>query len=158
MNLSQEAAEKIQALSFKPDAEVLSCLLPLASIYWADELPDPDRLFSTFAEGADRNYVAQLFAIRINYWNDGKLSDEEQSFWGEAQTQFPNWPIFQRLRLKEEDRNRHESIQNEALNFFIGLAEGADEFSVAQNENNTTFFSAQFDLTKGKAKWWQFWK
>jgi len=158
MVLSQEATEKIRSLTFNPEAEVFSCLLPLASIYWSDEVPDPDHLFFTFAEGADRDYVLKLFAIRINYWNDGKLSDRDQSFWEQAQTQFPDWPIFQRLRLNDADRAMHESVQNEALNFFTGFADGADDFSITQNEDGSTSFSARFDLTKGRAKWWQVWK
>jgi hypothetical protein len=125
MILSQEASDKIKALSFKPDAEMISCLLPLGSIIWTDELPDPNRFFPPFAAGEDRDYVMKLFAIRMNYWNTGTMGDEEQLFWEQAHTQFPDWPIFQRLRLKETERAVHETIQNEAENFFKELAEEA---------------------------------
>ena len=122
MNLSQEVSDKIKALYFKSDAERIPCLLPLGSIIWMDELPDPDRFFLLFASGEDRDFVMKLFAIRINYWNTGTMGDEEQLFWEQAHAQFPDWPIFQRLRLKETDRAVHETIQNEAENFFTELA------------------------------------
>lgn len=137
---------------------MVSCLLPLASIYWTDELPDPDKMFFSFSDEVDRDYVVKLFAIRINYWNTGVMSENDQRFWENAKIQFPHWPLFQRLDLNETERQAHEATQNETENFFKAIAEEADGFTVTPTDNGTVSYTATFDLTKEKTKWWQFWK
>jgi len=155
--LSQDAINKIRALTLNPKAEMISCIIPLGSVYWTDELPGPYK-FLAFTEGADRDYVIQLFAIRINYWNTGEMSSEDQQLWNSALIEFPEWPLFQRLHLNEAEKSAHENVQNDAEAFFAGLANEADEFSTEQEEGGVTSFSATFNLSGEKPKWWRFWK
>lgn len=141
---SENAANIIQALPFDSQAEMISCLLPLGSIFWSDELP-PLR-FLAFTEGADRDAVMRLFAIRISYWNKGEMSAEEELFWDAAQKQFPEWSVFRRLNLSEAHRHQHERVQKQAEEFFDEMVASADEIELSKKEGGFTSFSATFNL------------
>jgi hypothetical protein len=36
------------------------------------------------------------------------MSQEDQQYWREAQRQFPDWPLFRRLDLSQEERRAHD--------------------------------------------------
>jgi hypothetical protein len=135
--------EIIEKLRFEPQAEMRWCLVPLGSIYWSDELPR--KMFLEFREAADRDFAMRLFAIRINFWNNGAMKEEDEAFWNEAKTRFPSWPIFQRLELTNESKRAHLKVQAEAEQFFVDLSEEADEFKCT-NEGDYSSFSAAFRL------------
>lgn len=141
---SENATSIIRALSFDSHAETISCLLPLGSIFWSDELP-PSR-FLAFTDAADREAVMRLFAIRINYWNTGEMNAEDKLFWDTAQKQFPDWALFRRLNLSESQRLEHESVQKQAEDFFEEIVASADEVTLSKNEGGFTSFSATFNL------------
>jgi hypothetical protein len=100
--LSQAVVDCLSSLAFRPEAEGQSCALPLAGIYWDDEMPDL-RIIGKLSE-EDRNQVFQLFGIRMKIWDRETLKNEEQQFWDTARTQIPNYALSQRLDLSAEDR------------------------------------------------------
>ena len=147
MDISESAVEKIKALSHKADAEIIHCLLPLGSIFWSDELPDSKLRFHEF-KGDDHEFVMRLFAIRIGYWNDGVIPEEDRAFWEQAKTRFPDWPIFQRLEFTATAKAAHEEVEREFDNFLSVFSNEADEFTITQKNDHFSSFSATFDLTK----------
>jgi hypothetical protein len=155
MKLTEETTEKLRRLNFDPDAKIIFCLIPLGSITWSDEAPDDD--FLSLLKDPDRDKIFRLFTTRINYWNTGKMSEEDRRYWEEAQRQFPNWPLFQRLELSDKERKAHQEVEKETEDFFVGLASDADELQVTTKDKVMTF-SATFDLQKKtKRRWWHFW-
>ena len=141
---SEETIRIISSLKYDPAAEAVSCLIPLGSIFWSDELP---RLkFHAFTEGVDRETIMRLFAIRINYWNTGEISDQDESLWEGAKTLFPHWPFFRRLHLTEAERLEHDETQRQMENFFTELADGADQFVVSEGPEGFSSFSATFQV------------
>ena len=139
---SEDTIEIISSLEFDPAAESVSCLIPLGSIFWSDELP---RLkFLAFTEGPDREAIMRLFAIRINYWNTGQIADEDESLWNGAKTLFPHWPFFRRLQLTATQRLEHEATQRQMETLFTELADDADELVVSDGPKGFSSFSATF--------------
>lgn len=59
--LSETAVEYLSSLTYRVEAKRLSCALPLAGIYWDDEIPDFRSLFEL--SESDRNLVFRLFGI-----------------------------------------------------------------------------------------------
>ena len=156
MELTEQTAEKIRSLKLDPDAKLIYCLIPLGSITWSDESPDDN--FLPLLKEPDRDQILNLYAIRINYWDTGTMSQEDRAYWEKAQRQFPAWPLFQRLELSEEERQAHEQVENEAGDFIIGLFSDADESKIMMNDRVMSF-SATFDLEKEKKRrWWEFWR
>lgn len=143
-SLSQSAIAVIEKLHFDPQAEMLASYIPLASIFWSDELPP--KKFLEFSDTDDRNFAMRLFAIRINFWNNGEMSGEEMSFWEDAKARFPAWPIFQRLELTADSREAHERAQKESEAFFSQMCEDADELELSQDGDYTSF-AAKFKIT-----------
>jgi hypothetical protein len=137
---SENTAEIVKVLKYNSEAEIVSCLLPLGSIFWSDELP-PLR-FLAFTDAIDRDAVMRLFAMRINYWNTGKMGTEDRSLWDAAQSQFPEWPLFRRLKLTPAQRIAHEEAQKELESFFDEMGTLGDEVTLSENENGFTSFSA----------------
>ena len=139
-SLSKRGVEIIESLRFEPQAEMRLCLIPLGSVYWSDELPV--KMFLEFREAADRDFAMRLFAIRINFWNNGAMKEEDQAFWNEAKARFPSWPIFQRLELTNESKSAHLKVQAEAEQFFVALS----ELGEMSNEGDYSSFCATFRL------------
>jgi hypothetical protein len=102
-------------------------------------------MFLEFREAVDRDFAMRLFAIRINFWNNGAMTEEEEAFWNEAKARYPSWPIFQRLELTNESKRAHLKAQADAEQFFVDLAEAADEFECS-NDGDYSSFSATFRL------------
>lgn len=121
-------------------------ILPLGSVYWTDELPPLK--FLGFTRDHDRMFVMQLFAIRINFWTNGEINDEEVTYWNEAKERFPHWPIFQRLNATDEIKRAHAECQKQMEEFFMTIADEADEFERRKDGDYLDSFSAKFDLTK----------
>lgn len=144
--VSNEGAAIIESLRFDPQARMRWSILPLGSIYWTDELPP--LMFLEFKQNDDRMFVMHLFAVRINFWTNGEMNDEEATFWNEAKARFPNWPIFQRLNVSDEIKRDHEECQKEMEEFFMTIADEADEFERRKDGDYFESFSAKFDLTK----------
>jgi hypothetical protein len=159
MQLSEETVQKIRELVLDPDAEIISCTIPLGSILWSDEIPYGD--FSTFLKEIgvlkkpDFDEIMKLFTVRVNYWNDGTMSDEDGEYWEQAHKEYPDWPIFQRKELTSEQRRKHNVVQKETAEALLYLMSRADEAEVVERDGVISY-SATFNLeTKRKRRWWQ---
>ena len=141
---SESTVRIITARRFSPEAEIVSCLLPLGSIFWTDELPPLS--FLAFTETVDRNAVMKLFAIRINYWSTGEMGLEDRKVWDTAQREFPEWPLFHRLELTPAQRIAHEGTEKELENFFQELGTLADQVTISENQDGFRSFSTTINV------------
>jgi hypothetical protein len=127
----------IQSLVFDPNAKTVASLLPLGSIFWTDELPS--MRFPAFGE--DMNLIMRLFAIRINFWESGKIADEAKPLWQVAQQTFPDWAFFRRLQLTAQHRQEHEDAQRQMENLFEELNTLGDDFVYSEGSDGFGSFS-----------------
>jgi hypothetical protein len=142
--LSAEALKYLQPLKHDPTAERLSCMLPMGGIYWADEIPDFPALMRVPEQ--DRNLIFQLFRIRFKLWAGEDLDNDDRSYWDTARSQVPDYPVFHRVHISDEDRVAQAAFEIETLNAFKAFFADADDVTI----NADGSFSATFDLTKGK--------
>ncbi|MEM7392569.1 MAG: hypothetical protein AAF492_09480, partial [Verrucomicrobiota bacterium] len=139
-------------------AERQTCVLPLGGIYWDDEIPEFRALMDI--PESDRLSILNLFRIRFKIWDGEPPSGEDKVFWDVARNQVPDYPLFRRLELSEDDRAAQEHVERSAEEGFEALFADADEVSVTE-ENGFQSFSVTFDLTKevgGSASpkpWWR---
>jgi hypothetical protein len=160
--LSDASIAYLKPLKHRPDAERKSCVLPLGGIYWDDEIPNFRDLLKVADH--DRNLILRLFSIRFRIWDAQPLSQSDTEFWETARSQVPEYPLFQRLELSEEDRLAQEQVERDAIEGFealFGVFGDADKVEIHENEHGFQSFSATFDLTKDRGEppkaspWWK---
>ena len=140
---SENTNQIISSLRFDPNAETIYSLLPLGSIFWADELPP----LKFLAFGEDGSKIMRLFAIRIAYWETHQIPESDLSFWEQAQQQFPEWPFFSRLELTSAQHQQHKDAQREMENFFEEFSTLGDDIVVSEGADGFNSFSATFNLS-----------
>ena len=140
--LSDGALKYLLPLKHDPKAERRSCMIPMGGIYWADEIPDFHALMDVPEH--DRTLIYRLFSIRFKLWAGDDLNDEDQSYWDSARSQVPDYPVFHRVHISDEDRAAQAAAQEDALAGFEALFADADDVTV----NDDGSFSVMFDLTK----------
>jgi hypothetical protein len=157
--LTDRAIAYLQPLTFSTTAARLNCFIPLGGIYWNDEIPDFDALLEIPEQ--DRLGIYKLFSIRFRIWKGEELDAAEKMFWEEARGQVPDYALFHRLKLSDEERTAQEQLETEMGEVFEAMFDCADEVSVSM-EDGSPSFSATFDLTKkdglsvvAKKPWWK---
>jgi hypothetical protein len=143
--LSTVTLEYLSTLRYRADAKRQVCWLPLAGIYWDDELPDIQHLMQITED--DRNKIFRLFGIRVRIWKREALSYEDQQFWDTAQSLVPDWAFFRRQRVSADDlqlQQQAEQATTEALEAWFA---DADHAEVTQKDGVQSF-SLTFDLTR----------
>jgi hypothetical protein len=159
--LSEETSAALSTLTYRPDAKRQVCILPLGSIYWEDELPQVQK-FAAFPE-PDRNAVLRAFTIRMRLWDCQSLSDDDRQFWDSVRSAVPNWAIFHRLDLSDDDRREREETELVCAKEFEEFIAGADEVTVGEERHGMQSFSATFRLDKDQSaklnepSWWGRW-
>ena len=114
--LSDATVKQLSGLVFRSEAQWLVNLLPFGSVYWADEIPDTRQLILCGEQ--DCMNILRMFSMRIKLWDAEALSHEENQLWNSIRSQVPNWAIFQRLRLSDEDKlARKEAERQVQLEF-----------------------------------------
>lgn len=154
--LRESTVEYLTQLTYRADAKRRVCLLPVTGIYWEDEIPDFMRLTKLAKEA--QYEVLRLFAIRHRIWNLESLSEDDKSFWDDAQLQAPQYALFRRLELSATDRKLQNRIVRETDQAFREIEADADEVHITERYPGVQQFSLTFDLTKRdftqKKSWW----
>jgi hypothetical protein len=110
----------LSALPYRPDAEWGVNILPLGSVYWKDELPEMRDMLDT----QDMRTVLRMFGIRLQLWDNEVLSAEDRELWDAVQRQVPDWALFKRLSLSDEQRASRQQAEQQVQQEFDSL--GAD--------------------------------
>jgi hypothetical protein len=166
MELTEQTIQEIRSLSFDPNAKIMPMVgTDIGSIAWSDEIPNQD--FISFFREPNYDQIYRLFSIRIHYWDTGTMSQENELYWREAQIQFPDWPLFQRLELNKQDRRTREEARERSKYLWKIISSLADEIEVSTEGGITTraaIFRRESTLKKAKMfnrekrRWWQFWR
>jgi len=156
--LSEITVAHLSTLTYRADAVMKVCWLPLSGIYWEDELPDMGDLRSMPEE--DVHQILRLFGTRVRIWRGEALSDESQMFWDEMRAQVRAWAFFQRLTLSADHQRAQTEAEQASTVVHEALLADVDEVTIRERDGVQSV-SATFDLTKDqgaprKARpWWQ---
>jgi len=150
--LTDAVADVLNGLPMRPDA-ARSWILFVGdgSIFWEDEMPDfaVRSKFST----TESKTVDRLFEIRRKIWSGAELPPEDEAFWEAARSQAPDWALFQRLSLSDDDREFLQQVEKEAEKAFEMMCAEADEVKVSDKGDGVEEISLTFDLTRDKDRW-----
>ncbi len=100
--LTDRAVAFLRPLTFSAAAECRCSVIPLAGIYWVDEMPN----FRALRElpKQDQHGIYRLFSIREEIWAGSPPEGDDKVFWENAKAQVPQYALFQRLELSEQER------------------------------------------------------
>jgi hypothetical protein len=118
--LSERMAGILSTLRYRPDAESAVNILPFGSIYWKDEMP----AIADLLNEDDMKVVMKMFGMRLKIWDGGALDPGEQQLWESVKSQVPDWALFKRLSLSEEQKAARAEAERQVEQEFESL--GAD--------------------------------
>src|SRR6185295_17831861 len=157
--ISETTLAYLSTLTYQAEAKQMVSWLPLAGIYWDDEMPDL-HLMRTIPEN-DRHQIYRLFGIRVRIWKGLALSDTQQQLWDETRLQVPHWALFDRLTISDDLRRAQDAAKQYSDEMVAALNEGGGEVTSKVNDG-LEHFSATFDLTKNERRpvvkplsWWE---
>ena len=130
--LSERMVAVLSALPYRPNAEWEVNILPFGSIYWKDELPELRDMLGRpelrdMLGREDMLTVFRMFGIRLQLWDNEALSAEDRQLWDAVQCQVPDWALFKRLNLSDEQRAARERAEQQVQQEFESLAADHDE-------------------------------
>jgi hypothetical protein len=123
--LSERMVAVLSALEYRPDAEWAVNILPFGSVYWRDEMPALADLFNEH----DMMIVMNMFGIRLSLWDGEVLNDKERQLWESVKNQAPDWALFKRLSLSDEQRTARQEAERQVEQEFESLGGDQDEAS-----------------------------
>lgn len=115
--LSQRMVAVLSALCYRPDAELEVNILPFGSVYWKDEMPEIRDMLDT----QDSATVLRMFGIRLQLWDNETPSPEDRQLWDAVKRQIPEWALFKRLTLSDEQRAAREKAEQQVQQEFESL-------------------------------------
>ena len=150
--LTEALIAVLNRLTVRPDAaRRWAFFFPVGNILWEDEMPDSRDKWGMSA--IERKTVNRLFEIRRQIWHGAELSAEEAAFWEAARSEAPDWALFQRLSLSDDDREYLKQVEEEAEKAFEMMCAEADKVEVRDKGDGVEEFSLTFDLTKDEDRW-----
>lgn len=121
--LSERMVAVLSALPYRPDSEWQVNILPFGSVYWKDEMPEMRDMLDT----QDMTTVLRMFGIRLQLWDDEALNAEDRQLWDAVRRQVPDWALFKRLSLCDEQRAAREKAEQQVQREFESLGGDQDE-------------------------------
>lgn len=155
--LTKTTISTLSAFTYRENAKRQVCALPLAGIYWGDELPEIRELVKIPED--DRDQIFRLLGIRSRIWKAESLSDEDRQFWNDMQALIPTWAVFERQEISPEDQKAQDDADRATTEALQEWFADADEVSVTE-KGGIQSFSLKFDLTKAehavprRQSWW----
>jgi len=125
--LSEKAVALLMALPYQPDAKWRVSILPFGSIYWEDEMPS---LCDLLAQQHDALVIFAMFGIRLKVWDREVLNAQDQRLWDAVKSQVPDWALFHRLNLNEEQKQAREEAERQVELEFESLSDDSDNAPV----------------------------
>jgi hypothetical protein len=116
--LSEKIVAVLAALPYQSDAEWEVNILPFGSIFWKDEMP---ALVDLFDRPDDMASIFAMFGMRLKIWDGVTLDAQEQQLWDAVQRQVPQWALFERLRLTDEQRLAREKAERQVEQEFESI-------------------------------------
>ncbi len=104
--------------------------------------------------------ILRLFGIRQKIWKGEPISEKDQPRWELARLQVPDWPLFKRLELSDDERLAQAEAEQAAEKEWEAFLSEADEVIINEEDGIDTI-SATFKLSDEreagarKRSWWQ---
>ncbi|HEV7551846.1 MAG TPA: hypothetical protein VGP65_09190 [Candidatus Angelobacter sp.] len=122
--LSERMVAVLSSIPYRPDADWEVNILPFGSIYWKDEMPAMGDLFD---RQDDMAIIFRMFGIRMQLWDSEVLNVQDRQLWDALQRQVPDWTLFKRLILSDEQRAAREKAERQVGQAFESLGADHDE-------------------------------
>jgi hypothetical protein len=113
--LSENIIAVLAAMPYQPDAEWEVNILPFGSVFWKDEMPAIRDLFD---RPEDMGIIHAMFGLRLKIWDGEILSPQDQELWDAVRRQVPQWALFKRLSLSDEQRLAREKAERQVEQAF----------------------------------------
>lgn len=110
--LSEKAIKLLSAQQYDPVSDWGVNLLPFGSIYWKDEFPLA-LLSELFEQADDLSIIHAMFGMRLRIWDGEVLNAQDRALWDAVKHQVPNWALFRRLTLSDEQRCAREDAEQQ---------------------------------------------
>ena len=155
-DISDETLKKLSTFTYRPDAEMGCCWLPLFGIWWQDELPE-----IPFLRGLpenDQKQILRLFGLRQQFWRGEPLSDPDQQFWDTTRSRVPGWAFFHRPRISYEELRIQAEVEQAAFDFVQDQIDQADEAYITEEDGFECVqvtFKVKPAADEEKRPWWK---
>ena len=71
--------------------------------------------------------VFRMFGIRLQLWDNEVLNAEDRQLWDAVKRQVPDWALFKRLSLSDEQRAARKKAEQQVQEEFDSLGSNHDE-------------------------------
>jgi hypothetical protein len=106
--LSERMVARLSALQYRADAKWGVCIDPYSGIYWFDEMPEIDAMSEDWEE---MRMVFRMSWIRQQLWEGTVLNASDRQLWDAVLRLVPDWPLFRRLSLTNEQRAAWQEVE-----------------------------------------------
>jgi hypothetical protein len=151
VELSDELVRALSEMRFRVEAERRISYMPLGSIYWTDEISEAiDDLFEDGNE-ARLAPLLRLFAIRGAIWTGAELSEADGTFWDAARAQMPNYALFHRLEVSDDDVAMYREVAQASHSFwhtFFVVDDSADAINTLTELHDDVELLSELDIVQ----------
>jgi hypothetical protein len=107
--LSEQMVARLSALQYRADAKWGVYIEPYSGIYWFDEMPE----IELSEDWEEMGMVFRMFWIRQQLWEGTVLNASDRQLWDAVLRLVPDWPLFRRLSLTNEQRAAWQEVERE---------------------------------------------
>jgi hypothetical protein len=134
MMLSEKAVALLAVLPYRPDAKWAVNILPFGSIYWEDEMP---LLADLLDKQQDMSIIHGMFGVRLKLWDGQALDTQDQQLWDAVKRQVPQWALFHRLNLNDEQKHARQEAEEQVAREFDSWSDDPDSISGQSRSGET---------------------
>ena len=87
-------------------------------------------LCDLLAQQHDTLVIFAMFGIRLKVWDREVLNAQDQRLWDAVKSQVPDWALFHRLNLNEEQKQAREEAERQVELEFESLSDDSDNAPV----------------------------
>ena len=132
--LSEKAVALLAVLPYRPDAKWAVNILPFGSIYWEDEMP---LLADLLDKQQDMSIIHGMFGVRLKLWDGQALDTQDQQLWDAVKRQVPQWALFHRLNLNDEQKHARQEAEDQIAREFESWSDDPDSISDQSRSGET---------------------
>lgn len=132
--LSEKAVTLLTALPYRPEAKWAVNILPFGSVYWEDEMP---LLADLLDKQQDMSIIHGMFGVRLKLWDGQALDTQDQQLWDAVKCRVPQWALFHRLNLNDEQKHARQEAEDQVAREFESWSDDPDSISDQSRSGET---------------------
>ena len=109
--LSERMVARLSALQYRADAKWGVWIDPYSGICWFDEMPELELSEDWEEMREEMRMVFRMFWIRQQLWEGTVLNASDRQLWDAVLRLVPDWPLFRRLSLTNEQRAAWQEVE-----------------------------------------------